>query len=47
MSAATQQPATQPVGTPAEQTIHREPAPSPAQHNTQFRQTRPDDVIGR
>jgi hypothetical protein len=44
---ADEQPATgQQVGTPAEQSVHREQATSPAEHNAQFRQTRPDDLVG-
>jgi hypothetical protein len=41
----------QQIGTDAEQTKnrddHRDPAPSPAEHNQQFRQDRPDDCIGQ
>lgn len=36
----------QQIGTDAEQTQHREPAPSPAEHNRQYQQERPDDCEG-
>jgi len=29
----TAEPTPEPIGTEAEQTVHREPAPTPAQHN--------------
>ncbi|MEE4541014.1 hypothetical protein V2S66_03400 [Streptomyces sp. V4-01] len=33
------------IGTPAEQSTHREPAPTPAEHVAAFRQQRPGDCV--
>jgi hypothetical protein len=38
--------AQQPIGTPAEQTEHRE-VPTVTEHNDRPREQRPDDCVGR
>lgn len=40
-----QQPPRQ-IGTDDEQTVHRPPAPSPAEHTDRMREQRPGDCIG-
>jgi hypothetical protein len=33
------------IGTPAQQSQHRDPAPSPAEHNADFRERHPDECV--
>lgn len=35
------------IGTPEEQTVHRPPAPSVAEHNEWMREHRPNDCVGK
>jgi hypothetical protein len=45
---STEQPIPAPqIGTDAEQAVHRDPAPTVAEHNEAFQQSHPDDVVGR
>lgn len=45
MSEQPEQQPTQQIGTDAEQTTHRPPAPTPAEHVAEFREQRPNDCV--